>query len=202
MSRIYALAATLLGSIAMMPVAASAAATTPGPPIQNPLPVIVTNPPNQGTNTFIVNPGDIGAAVGSAVRQSLGVGTPVRVRFTWNSTTGGGPNYTVPSGQRLIIKYVTGQCRDFGFAADNLAIAEPFLTGTISNYKPYVFLHTMILTATNGQDLQDLTFNITAEAYVDPGTVLNIVESGGNGANEQSGADCLAMMYGQLVPAP
>ena len=195
MSRIYALAATLLGSIAMMPVAASAAATTPGPPIQNPLPVIVTNPPNQGTNTFIVNPGDIGAAVG----QSLGVGTPVSFTLTNDLIANRlGPPYTVPTGKRLIIEDVSGLCQAVNATVLGLSI------GLVDGFSIKAFSIFLLSIAFPSSTLTAPTFGRTTKVYFNPGDVLNLVfiSSGSEGENSTDLLQCRVAVNGQLTNAP
>jgi hypothetical protein len=104
------LAATLLVSIAMMPVPASAAdetvRVTNG--VTNPVPVIVTNPPSQGTNSFIVNPADIAKAEGiqHSFQANLQCGNSASNGFVTFCTGAA----TLPANQRVVIEYVSLEC--------------------------------------------------------------------------------------------
>jgi len=185
---------TLLVSVAMLPVTAFAAS---GPPtFSNPQPVIVTNPPNQGSNTFIVNPGDIGAAVG----QAVGTGTPVVLNFLWSiSGNPSSPNYTVPTGKRLVIEYVTGLCRGFNQAALGLGIGVP-QSPTQGLYLPAVVFTSIPFNATVEQEM---SFSVPAKAYVPSGTPLNIVLLNTPAGQGFSYAQCDAVVaYGQLIDSP
>jgi hypothetical protein len=187
MTKIRTLAAALLVSVAMLPIAASAAGGPPSFP--NAQPVIVVNPPSAATNNFIVNPGDIG----SAVAHSLGVQQPVSLKFTWDLTSSGG-DYTVPVGKQLLIDYVTGSCRALNVVVTELAIGNP------STLTPEIFLIALSNPLTTETDP---VFNHMVSAYFSAGTVLNVIFNGaGFFSPGNNYASCKVVAHGQLSDVP
>src|SRR5262249_2377711 len=149
----------------------------------------VMNPPNQSTNSFIVNPGDIG----SAVAHSLGVQQPVSLKFAWDLTSSGGA-YTVPVGKQLLIDYVTGSCRALNVVVTELGIGNP---STLTSEIFLIALSNPLTTET------DPVFNHMVRAYFSAGTVLNVIFNGaGSFSPGTSYASCKVIAHGQLLNVP
>jgi len=182
------LAATLLVSVAMLPVTAFAA----GPPtFSNPQPVIVTNPPNQGSNTFIVNPADIANAIAN-------VGTPVAFRLTLDNVaiTVGAP-YTVPANQRLVIEYISGNCGVFDASITELQL-RILAPGPVQLLPPYHIISSPTSTL-DSTAVKEMTFNYLAKIYVVSGSTINLESVGGGLGTSSPFLQCDVTVTGQLI---
>jgi len=179
---------------------ATGALAQQGPPgglgvtvLNNPLPVFVANPPNQSTNSFIVNPGDIGTAVG----KSLGVGTPVTLNWDFDSRKpfGTGFSYTVPAGQTLVIEAATGFCRFSNYGIDGLFIG---VQQTVQNPTaiPSLWLISIPFVLNS---LSSSVFNISSKARVAAGTTITMVPFGTDHSGPDAFMICQTTTYGQLI---
>src|SRR5215470_14184764 len=121
MNRCVLSVSRLLVSASLAACWATASLAQQGPPavgvnVLNVPRVQIVNPPNAPAANFIVNPGDLAHA--------LGVQTPITIPFTWDIKTQGimKAQYTVPTGKRLIIHTVSGNCNSVNANVGGLAI--------------------------------------------------------------------------------
>jgi hypothetical protein len=155
-----------------------------------PLPVIVSNPPDQSTNAFITNPGDIAHA--------QGIGTPVHFQLTWSAVGNTLPQrYTVPAGQRLVIEYISGSCQAFDSWLTSLLleVITPNPGGNAGE-AAYYMTHVDRPPAT-----QDPVFNNFVKIYAGPSDLIVLANGGGGGLADES-LTCAATASGQLVAVP
>jgi hypothetical protein len=151
------------------------------------------NPPNQSTNSFIVNPGDIGTAVG----KSLGVGIPVTLNWDYDSRKpfGTGFSYTVPAGQTLVLEAATGFCKFSNAGVDGLFIGvEPTVQKPTAI--PSLFLISIPFVLNS---LSSSVFNVSSKARVVAGTTITMVPMGGSSSGPDAFMICQATTYGQLT---
>ena len=177
----------LLASILVLPIAASAA-TTP-PPFVN-QPVIVTNPPNQAANVFVVNPVTPAPA-----------GTPVRIDFII-TPIGNGPNtgtpFTVPAGQTLIIENVTGMCQWSSANVEGLYVGVQGTGGFSPTPSVFLFANQQIV-----GEISAAVYNIQTKIPTVAGSTIVSSTLGAGGTSPGPGRDpfitCRTSVYGTLT---
>jgi len=179
---------------------ATASLAQQGPPtvgvnVLNTPRVQIVNPPNAPAANFIVNPGDLAHA--------LGVQSPITIPFTWDIKTQGimKAQYTVPTGKRLIIHTVSGNCNSVNANVGGLAIGV--ITPGLSVPVPMIWVLDMPLTPTNQNTSGTPVFNVLADASFDAGTQFDITF---NQASTAGGPNvflsCKMNAFGQLLDVP
>jgi hypothetical protein len=132
-----------------------------------------------GPHVTVVNPTDLAAANAHA----LGVGTPVAFFL---AAPRGTTFFTVPTGQRLVIEYVSGQCDNSPQNIPPLPIISTVTSGTFND-------HTIAMPFAAAA-IQTVRLGQVVKIYADPGTRVQLTV--------KDAADCLLTFSGQLVNTP